>query len=185
MTRTVLVAHPGAELYGSDRMMVETVRGLLAAGRRVHVVLPTTGPLVRVLEAVGADVGVLPVPVIRRAALRPAGLLRLVGSTLRSTGAALRLLRSSGADVLYLSTLTQPWWLVLARLARVPAVCHVHEAEASAARPVRVALAAPLLLARRVVVNSGFARDVAVAAVPALDRRVSVVYNGVRGPGVS
>jgi len=58
----------------------------------------------------------------------------------------------------------------------------VHEAEADARWVVRVGLAAPLLLARDVVVNSVAARDVVVSAVPALRRRTRVVYNGVPGP---
>ena len=182
MTRTVLVAHPGAELYGSDRMVAETVTGLVEAGRRVAVVLPVAGPLVAVLVQAGARVHVVPVPVLRKIALRPAGFLRLLAGTLRATPAALRLVRSSGADVVYVSTLTQPWWLVVARLRGVPAVCHVHEAEASSPRVIRVGLCLPLLLARRVVVNSRFALEVAVGALPALRSRCLVVLNGVRGP---
>lgn len=182
MTTTVLVAHPGAELYGSDRMVAETVEGLVSAGCRVHVVLPAAGPLVALLERSGATVHVLGVPVLRKSAMRPAGLLRLVVQTLRTAPSAVRLLQVTGAHTLYVSTLTQPAWLVLARIARVPSVCHVHEAEGSAPRSVRVVLALPLLLARRVLLNSRFARGVAVAAVPALSRRAVVVLNGVAGP---
>ena len=34
----VLVAHPGADLYGSDRMLLESVDGLVVSGHRVVVV---------------------------------------------------------------------------------------------------------------------------------------------------
>lgn len=44
---TVLIAHPSADLYGSDRVMLETVDALVAAGRRVVVTLPADGPLVQ------------------------------------------------------------------------------------------------------------------------------------------
>ena len=37
---TVLVAHPSADLYGSDLQLVESVAGLVGAGRRVVVTLP-------------------------------------------------------------------------------------------------------------------------------------------------
>jgi glycosyltransferase involved in cell wall biosynthesis len=47
---------------------------------------------------------------------------------------------------------------------------------------VRVLLALPALLAQRVVVNSVFSRDVLVEAVPRLQHRSVVVYNGVAGP---
>ena len=39
----VVVAHPSAELYGSDRQCMETVRGLVEAGVRAVVALSGTG----------------------------------------------------------------------------------------------------------------------------------------------
>lgn len=37
--RRVLVAHPSAELYGSDRVLLESVLALRSAGWQVHVAL--------------------------------------------------------------------------------------------------------------------------------------------------
>ena len=64
--------------------------------------------------------------------------------------------------------MTIPSWLLAARLAEVPTLCHVHEAEADQPRVVRLALAAPLLLARRVVTNSEASGDVLCRSLPAL-----------------
>ena len=33
--RTVLIANPGADLYGSDRMTIESVKALVSGGYRV------------------------------------------------------------------------------------------------------------------------------------------------------
>ena len=41
----VLLAHPSAELYGSDRVFLESVSALVLAGKSVVVSLPVTGPL--------------------------------------------------------------------------------------------------------------------------------------------
>ena len=73
----VLVTHPSAELYGSDRMLAESVHGLVDAGTDVVVALPSRGPLVPLLEAAGATVVGTSVPVLRKSSLRPAGALRL------------------------------------------------------------------------------------------------------------
>ncbi|MGQ7353146.1 glycosyltransferase family 4 protein [Quadrisphaera oryzae] len=180
--RTAVVAHPGAELYGSDRVLVESVTALVEHGWRTVVVLPGTGPLGQALEAVGAEVEVLGFPVLRKASTSPTGLLALAGRTLLSLPALLRLLRRLRPAVLYVNTVTIPVWQLAGALGRVPSVVHVHEAEASAPAPVRVALNAPLLLARRVVVNSSFSLGVLTSAVPALARRSLVVLNGVPGP---
>ena len=53
---SVLVAHPSADLYGSDRVLLETIDGLRRSGARVLVALPSPGPLVAELERRGAAV---------------------------------------------------------------------------------------------------------------------------------
>lgn len=179
---TVLLAHASVELYGSDLQLVETAAGCVDAGADVVVVLPGDGPLAERMRGVGARVETLDVPVLRKAHLTPRGIVALGVATLRALGPMTRLVRRMRPDTVLVNTLTIPAWLVAARLAGVAPVCHVHEAEADARWVVRVGLAAPLLLARAVVVNSVAARDVVVSAVPVLRWRTRVVYNGVPGP---
>ncbi|MFC4628813.1 glycosyltransferase family 4 protein [Promicromonospora alba] len=179
---TVLLAHASVELYGSDLQLVETAAGCVDAGADVVVVLPGDGPLAERMRDVGARVETLDMPVLRKAHLTPRGIVALGVATLRALGPMTRLIRRVRPDTVLVNTLTIPAWLAAARLAGVAPVCHVHEAEADARWVVRVGLAAPLLLARAVVVNSAAARDVVVSAVPALRRRTRVVYNGVPGP---
>ena len=59
--RTVVVAHPSPDIYGSDRMLVESGAGL-TGHFRVLVVLPAGGPLVALLADVGAEVVIRPFP---------------------------------------------------------------------------------------------------------------------------
>ena len=180
--RHVLVCHPGSELYGSDRMVLESVAALHGAGCTVTVTVPELGPLVEVVEATGARVVVLPVPVLRKAHLSPRGLLHLAGDVVRRFPAMLRLVRGTRSDLVYVNTVTLPLWLLAARVGRRPAVCHVHEAEDGLPPLVARCLSAPLLLARTVIVNSDSARAGLVAALPALRSRAQLVYNGVAGP---
>lgn len=181
-TRSVLVAHPSADLYGSDRVLLETVRALVESGRQVVVSVPGPGPLVAELTARGARVELCPTPVIRKSALRPRGFARLLLEVGRSVVPACRLVARWGRGGVYVNTVTIPLWLVLGRLLRRRVVCHVHEAEGSAAPLVRLLIALPLLLASRIVVNSSYSLDVLASAVPRLRRRSTVVYNGVPGP---
>ncbi len=178
----VLVAHPGAELYGSDRVLLESVEAL-ARRSDVTVALPGPGPLRAELEARGARVVTCPAPVLRKAALRPRGAARLVADAVRGLVPAYRLLRRHGTDGVYVSTLTVPSWVVLARLARRRVVCHVHEAERSAPRSLRRAMALGPALSHRVVVNSRFSLDVLTDVAPRLRGRSTVLSNGVPGPG--
>lgn len=178
----VVVAHPGAELYGSDRVMLESVVGFVEAGHRVVVALPVDGPLVEALRDAGAQVRLVPTPVLRKSALRPAGFVRLVADALVGAARGLALLRRERPVAVYVSTVTVPLWVVLGRLARRPVVVHVHEAEGSAPALLRRALALPLLLATSVVANSRYSVEVLRHSLAASVRRARVVLNGVPGP---
>lgn len=178
----VLVAHSSAELYGSDRTVLESVRALTRQGCTVLAVLPEHGPLEAPLRAAGAEVRVVRSVVLRKADLSPGGLVGLAARTLRALPGHLRLLRGSGAHLVYVNTINVPLWAPLARLAGIPVLGHVHEAEDGLPRAVALGLALPLLPARRVLVNSEAARAVLLRACPRLSGRTTTVYNGVPGP---
>lgn len=180
----VLVAHPSNDLYGADLQMVETVIGLVEAGHQVRVVVPTRGPLTARLRAAGAAVQVVPFPVLRKAIMRPAGLVRFGWDAPRSLVRMIRLIRQLDPDAVVVNTVTIPAWLLAARLAGVPALCHVHEAEDDQARVVRIGIGAPLFAADQTVANSQAAKDAITTVLPRLAPRIRVVYNGVaESPG--
>lgn len=177
----VLVAHPGAELYGSDRVLLESATAL-STDFDVTVVLPGSGPLADELQAAGIRVVTCRMPVLRRGALRPLGMAALLGDVVLGTLPALRLVRRHGADGVYVNTVTLPLWPVLARLAGRPVICHVHEAERRVARPLRQAMALSPRLAGRAIVNSRYTGEVLAEVAPRLRARSAVVLNAVRGP---
>ncbi|HYN65798.1 MAG TPA: glycosyltransferase, partial [Ornithinibacter sp.] len=133
----VLVANPGADVYGSDLQMLESVTALTGAGLGVLVVSSEPGPLQQRLADVGALTQVVRFPVIRRAYLSPTGLVRLAAEVLRAAPALRSTLRAARPDVVYVNTTTIPWWILAARVARIPVLCHVHEAEDADPGPVR------------------------------------------------
>lgn len=178
----VLAAHPNPELYGADRVFLETVDGLVAQGHRVVATLPEDGPLLAELRRIGAEVIMCPTPVLRKSARSPKGLLLLAGESVVDLFKGVAFLRRVRPDVLYVSTVTVPLWLVLARLCRIPALSHVHEAEKSVSRVSKIGLAAPLLMSSSIVANSRFSSDVLTDTIPRLGTKISVVYNGVPGP---
>jgi GT2 family glycosyltransferase/glycosyltransferase involved in cell wall biosynthesis len=178
---SLLLVHPGAELYGSDRVFLESVAALLPSAD-VVVALPGDGPLVAELERLGARVELCPMPVLRKAVLRPAGLLRFLRDAATGLVPAFLLLRRHAADGVVVNTTVLPAWLLLARLARRPAVCHVHEAEWPGPVVLQRLLLAPLRSARTVVANSRFTHDVLLDRVPALSGRATALPNPVAGP---
>tara|TARA_R110002020_G_scaffold214865_6_gene422056 strand:+ start:12998 stop:14224 length:1227 start_codon:yes stop_codon:yes gene_type:complete len=179
---TCLVVHPGAELYGSDRVLIESVSGLMAAGMHVTVLLPTDGPLAFLLRETGASVQFAPLLVLRKTLMTPRGLPSLFVGAIRDAIAATRTIGRIRPDAVYVNTVTLPIWPVISWLRRVPTLVHVHEAERSARTVVKRLLYAPLACARAIVVNSAYSRDVIADVYPRMARRAEIVYNGVPGP---
>lgn len=176
--RRVLVAHPFPDRYGADRMLVAALRSLVDDGVQVSVRVPETGPLLETLREQGLDFEVTSFPVLRKALLRPAPLARVAAGTPRDVTRLVRAIRQARPDVVYVNTLTLPHWLAAARLAGVPSVCHVREAEDLLPAAVQRALVTPLRLATVVVANSQRTRDWLVGNVGALRERVRVLHNG-------
>jgi len=179
---SVLVAHPSADLYGSDRVLLETIEGLCRAGARVLVALPAPGPLVAELERRGAAVLLSPTPVLRKSMLSAPGVLRLLAASVHGMLRSVGVIRGARPDVILANTITVPLWTAVGRVTGVPVVTHVHEAEANAPRALRAALALPLLFSRAVLTNSQFSANTLAAALPRLRGRATVLYNGVPGP---
>lgn len=180
--RTVLIANPGADLYGSDRMTVESVKVLVAAGYRVFVTVPGPGPLIDLLTDAGATVLEQPTPIIRKSLLSPGGLVQLVRETLKAWVPSWRLLKHTNAGTVVVNTITPPLWFPLARLAGLNVACHVHEAEGTANPVLRATLYLPLIFCQRIVINSRFALNVLTRSAPWLATRTKIAYNAVQGP---
>jgi glycosyltransferase involved in cell wall biosynthesis len=180
--RTVLIANPSPDVYGADLQMLQSVRAMKARGWRVVVALPADGALVPRLQALEAEVVFVSFPVLRRANASIMALIRMLVSAARSVPRVRRLIRSVGAGVVYVNTVTLPWWLLAARLARTPSICHLHEAETEGTRLLRKVLMLPLRLASAVIVISRSAFDAMTDVAPGLRGRARLVYNGVPMP---
>lgn len=176
----ILVAHPFPDLYGADRSVQSAIAAMRGAGHDVIVVVPEPGPLVAALEADGLAVEIHPFPVLRRAAVRPAGLPRFIGSTPWHAARLARFITSRRVDLLYVNTVTLPHWLFAARLAGCPSICHVHEAQEQLGRGSARMLLAPLLVARGIVANSDATRRWLIGHLPRLAGRMQVIRIGYR-----
>lgn len=179
---TVLIANPSADLYGSDRMALEAARGLVSLGWRTVVTCSVDGPLVPQLRAVGADVVILPVPVLRKSVLSARGMLSLLGEVVTALPRMRKLMQDVQPDVMLANTVTLPFWTFAARSRRDAVIVYVHEAEAALSGAARALLTAPLRLANGVIFNSETSRR--VSGWSGLERRGRgrVIHNGVNGP---
>lgn len=182
MQRTVLVAHMSGDVYGSDLQLLESVSALVDRGWQVVVALAKGGPLVQMLRDRGAEVCEVGFPVLSHAHASFAGILRLATASPSALIRIRRLIRAVRPQVVYVNTVTLPWWLLAARISSTPVLCHVHEAEDVGSRAILFALNLPLLLANQIISNSQASIEATCRLVPGLRSRTRLIYNGVPSP---
>lgn len=176
------MVHPSCELYGTDRVFLESIDAFLERGWNVQVVLPESGPLTAELRERGVSPMICEMPVLRKSLMSPRGLLRLGRNVSVGSVQGLKLIFRSSPHVVYVNTITIPLWPILARIARKPVIIHVHEAEGNAPRWLRATLAFPLRFATTVVANSHYSIGVHTESVPSLKNKSEIIYNGVALP---
>jgi glycosyltransferase involved in cell wall biosynthesis len=176
----VVFAHCAADRYGSDLQLVESVRAYVDAGWAVVVSVPGRGPLVDLLPEVPVEFQCS--AILRKSSLNLRGLAKLAARACFDLVALTRFLLRHRPDLLYVNTMVVPTWVLAAKLCRVPVLVHVHESE-EPGRLLGMGLAAPLLLADKVIANSAAARDALAGAIRRLGPRAEVVHNGVADHG--
>src|SRR5688572_5527896 len=122
--KRLVFIHPSDELYGADRILLELHDALTETERQqAEFWLPTDVPHVALslcaeLEARGATVRHLDLPILRRAYRHPSALLGLA----RRTVSAYRHLRRARPSMVYLTTSATYLCAPVARLARIDQV---------------------------------------------------------------
>ncbi|QPF75096.1 glycosyltransferase family 4 protein [Roseateles sp. DAIF2] len=179
--KTVLFVHQGAELYGSDKVVLNLAVGVRAHGFQPIVVLPSEGPLLNCLRDAGVECHLAPIGKIARANLSPRGLLRLLGELAALYRRTKQLGLQRRVDLVYSNTIATAGGAVLAFLWRKPNVWHVHEI---ILRPRLVAGLFPKLVAlgsNSVISNSKETAEWLNSQSPSLKHRNEVIWNGI-GP---
>ncbi len=167
----VLVVHPSDELYGADRVLLEVLR-TAPAEADIEVWLPTDldyprRELSTELKKRRIRHRRLPLPILRRAYLRPGQIPALAG---RLFSAALALVRYR-PDVLYINTSAGSALAPIGRLLGARVVLHLHEHIAGNTRVVL-----PLVGAAHAVI--AVSNAIIDPLPPRTRRKTTVVYNG-------
>lgn len=176
--RNLLVVHQSAELYGSDRSLLELLQGIDRRHWYPIVCLPERGPLMDALTSEELEVHVLPVVKVSRSLFNPSGIVRLGPQVARALRGLDTATRGRRIDLVYSNTLAVWGGALWAQKRQVPHVWHVREI---VERPWLVGwLMRRLaqLLSVRVICNSEQTRQWLDAVPPG--RRSVVVWNGIR-----
>lgn len=178
----VLVVHSSAELYGSDRSLLDFVRHCGSA-IKVTVALPEQGILIEELERAGASVIVGEVSKIQRSMLSVRGIFGLLRAAWRSVAFLDSARPDGGFDLVYSNTVAVLGGALYARRRGIPHVWHVREILAGSSRMTAVFRRVVASLSSRVLCNSGETCE--WIRMPGSGGRYQVIWNGFDAPIVT
>ena len=176
---SVLVVHASAELYGADRALLELMAGLRERGQRAHVVLPWSGPLRPALEALGVQVHVKNLSVLRRRYMSPLGMLNRACRLVSAVRFLQRLIREHGIDLVHSNTTAVFSGALVARWVGRPHVWHVHEITTRPRWFARLMAGFVARFADRAVFVSQAALDHMATLDDRVRGRAIVIHNGI------
>lgn len=181
--KSILFVHQSADLYGSDKVVLNLADRLRAYGCRSVVMLPCDGPLVKKLSEVGVEVLILPVGKIARSTLSPRGLLVLARELWRLYRVSGDLQKHNHFDLIYSNTIATLGGAFLAGIWRKPHAWHVHEI---IQMPKLAAMIFPRLVnwgADTVISNSKETARWLESVVSSIKTKNIVIWNGIENAG--
>ena len=122
----LLYVHGSADLYGSDRVLLDLIASLDRDQFEPIVVVPARGPLVPALEEIDVEVHVRPLSVLHRS-LSPRYWMRFFGSLPGSIKTLRQLIRQRGVQLVHTNTSHVYDGALAARAAGVAHIWHVRE----------------------------------------------------------
>lgn len=169
--------HSSADLYGSDRSLLDFV-AIHGAQFEIVVVLAEDGPLAPLLQNAGAKVDVGDVCKVQRSMFSVRGFARAVSSAVRSLKLMKRLAGDRGFDVVYSNTVAVLGGALYAKLTNTPHVWHIREIVANSPKLASVFKSVVGRMSDAVICNSNQTRE--WIKNPGSEQLCRVVWNGVR-----
>ncbi|MGG5341710.1 glycosyltransferase family 4 protein [Enterococcus sp. AZ192] len=128
MTKSILFIHSSAELYGSDRSLLNMIKHLDKKKYSCFVVLPTDGKLREELEKIeGCSVSIYSYAVLRRKNLSFFGMLSYLKHTISSLYFFMKYINKSKIDIVYTNTSVVFSGAITAKLKRKKSIWHIRE----------------------------------------------------------
>ena len=126
--KKILFLHSSAELYGSDRSLLNIITNIDKNEFEIHVMLPCDGPLVPLLSQIpNVTVSIFDFAVLRRKMLSIGGGISYVISFLKSKRHIKKYIKENKIDVVYTNTSVIFPGAIAAKASKIKSVWHVRE----------------------------------------------------------
>lgn len=183
--KTILYVHQSADLYGSDKVLLNIVSNLDRTRYEPIVIVPNHGELVGALQAFNVETHVATVLKVERRYLKSMRVFRLLFDASQAVKAIDIIVGNRKVALVHSNTLAVLGGAIWAWKRNIPHVWHVHEILLS---PWLIRKGYPILVARladKVICNSKATKSWLIQQAPALETRAVVIWNGIDPPDAS
>jgi glycosyltransferase involved in cell wall biosynthesis len=119
--------HGSSDLYGASKIFLLTSHTLILQGHQVLVCLSEDGPLVEELRAIGAEVRIVRLGIVRRKYLNLAGMINRVSVLWEASGKLQTLVRKNSITLVYSNTAAVWIGAWISKRSGLPHYWHLHE----------------------------------------------------------
>ena len=126
--KKILILHSSNDLYGASKIFLQIIELLKSNGHQIHVVLPSKGPLDKMISQIkGTHVSYYSLGVLRKKYLNPLGLINRLVANIKAITFLSNYIKDHSIDLVYTNTSTILCGGIAAKKNGVPSVFHIHE----------------------------------------------------------
>ena len=126
--KKILILHSSNDLYGASKIFLQIIELLKSNGHQIHVVLPSNGPLDKMISQIKwTHVSYHSLGVLRKKYLNPFGLFNRLVANVKAIKFLSEYIKDYSIDLVYTNTSTILCGGIAAKKNGVPSLFHVHE----------------------------------------------------------
>ena len=126
--KKILILHSSNDLYGASKIFLQIIELLKSNGLEIHVVLPSNGPLDKMISQIkGTHVSYYSLGVLRKKYLNPLGLINRLVANIKAIKFLSNYIKDHSIDLVYTNTSTILCGGIAAKKNGVPSLFHIHE----------------------------------------------------------
>ena len=125
--KKILILHSSNDLYGASKIFLQIIELLKSNGHEIHVVLPSKGPLDKMISHKDIHVSYYSLGVLRKKYLNPLGLFNRLVANIKAIKFLSKYIKDHKIDLVYTNTSTILSGGIAAKKNGVPSIFHIHE----------------------------------------------------------
>ena len=105
--KKLLLLHSSNDLYGASKIFLQIIELLKSNGHQIHVVLPSKGPLDKMISQIkGTHVSYYSLGVLRKKYLNPLGLINRLVANIKAIAFLSKYIQDHSIDLVYTNTVS-------------------------------------------------------------------------------